>query len=56
MITKHKNKNYKKKLIGTKLKSNFNKFQKLKLWHNATTQIVTKLKNSNCDKPKKLKF
>ena len=52
----------------TKLRnSNCDKTQKLKLWQNSNTQIVTKvenseteivtkLKNSNCDKTQKLKF
>ena len=33
--------------------SNYDETQKLKWWKNAKTQMVTKLKNSNCDKTKK---
>ena len=34
-------------------KSNSDKTQKLKLWQNLQTQIVTRLINSNCDQTKK---
>ena len=41
-----------KKIKFTLIKKNFNydPTQKLKLWQNSKTQIMTKLNNSNCDK------
>ena len=42
-----------KKKIVTKLNSNCDKTQNLKLRQNLKTQIVTKLKNPNCEKLKK---
>ena len=44
----------KKKLVTNK--SNCTKNQKLKLWQNSSTQIVTKLKNSNVDQTQTLKL
>ena len=35
---------------------NVTKLIKIKLWHKSKTQIVSKIKNSNCDKSQKLKL
>ena len=49
MLKKLENSNCDKTQTVTKLK-------KLKFWQNSKPQIVTKLKNSNCDKTQKLKL
>ena len=58
-------KNSDEKLVKTKLKnsnsniiknSNCDKTQKLKLWQNSKSKMVTKLKNFNGDKTQKLKL
>ena len=48
--------NFKKNGDKTQKLKLWEKIQKLKLWQNPEKQIVTKLKNSNCDQTKKLKL
>ena len=43
-------------LTWTRRQSPCDKTQKLKLWENSKTQIVRKLKNSNCDESQKLEI
>ena len=58
IVKKLKKNSYKiQKLELWQLKpSNWQETQKLKMWQNSKTQIVTKLKTSNCDKTQKIQF